>query len=303
MRISLPWRRQTGILLVLAAAMSFAAMGSIAKITYGRGVSVAELLAVRFGIGGLAWTVLVGSRLRHLTWKQPATLWLLVAGSIGAAASSYAEFMAYRYLPVGMVVVLIFVTPIWLALAAWITERKGIGRHGILALASVGIGLAMLTGGVAAGYSLTGISLAILASLGSTVLFLGMQKGARHFGPMVSTAVIVWVAALVALVVAMLGGGLSTILSDPGALGLGALLAVLGTVLGTGLLTTGVSRVGAFDASVVSASEPLFAAGLAWALLGELLQPFQVLGAALIIVGIVIIGMRRAEVRAFESTD
>jgi drug/metabolite transporter (DMT)-like permease len=69
----------------------------------------------------------------------------------------------------------------------------------------------------------------------------------------------------------------------PGLIGIG----VLATAIAIQAFYAGVGRIGAAQAALVSTLEPVFTVSLAVLLLGERLDNLQMLGAALVVVGVV----------------
>lgn len=286
--------RRVSILMGLAAAISFASMGSIAKVAYERGASVSGLLALRFSVGGVFWLLLLRSRVRTVRWRHQSTAWVVVAGAIGAGLSSLAEFGSYRLLPVAIVTVLLFTNPLWLAAFARLVHGRHVGKRGWAAVFLLLAGLFLLATrqGEFEG-SLLGIGLALLASLTAAVLFVGIEKGVRCHGPDLTSALVAWSASAVTGAVAVASGGMVSAMADPQLLGLVILLGLLGGVIGMRFLTASVQGIGALNAALVTATEPVIAAAIAWVVIGEKLGPAQILGGLLIILGTLVVGDQR----------
>ena len=72
-------------------------------------------------------------------------------------------------------------------------------------------------------------------------------------------------------------------------------LALLTVLYGTGItiLFTVLPRLGVVGNSAVMNVEPVFALGLAWAVLGQRIAPIQLLGAALVVGTVIWLGLRR----------
>jgi DME family drug/metabolite transporter len=108
---------------------------------------------------------------------------------------------------------------------------------------------------------------------------------------------------LVAIAVTLLGGGLVLspalvidpgALAEPAALALVVWLAVPATALAYVLFVGGLARISAGAAGTLSLAEPLVAAGLGFALLGERLPPSAAVGVLLLLAGLVAVaGPRR----------
>jgi drug/metabolite transporter (DMT)-like permease len=69
---------------------------------------------------------------------------------------------------------------------------------------------------------------------------------------------------------------------------------VLGTVAPFGLVLAGLGRIGATRTGLVGTTEPPLAGVVAWSVLGETLSPAQVIGAVVVLAGIVLAETARA---------
>jgi drug/metabolite transporter (DMT)-like permease len=68
-----------------------------------------------------------------------------------------------------------------------------------------------------------------------------------------------------------------------------ALLGLIGTLLPHGLFVMALRTIRASSAGIVATAEPVFAGVIAFLAFGDRLQPLQLVGAAIIIVGIIIV--------------
>jgi drug/metabolite transporter (DMT)-like permease len=66
-----------------------------------------------------------------------------------------------------------------------------------------------------------------------------------------------------------------------------ALLGLLGTLVAHGLFVLALRTIRPSSAGIVATAEPVFAGLIAFFVLGDRLQPLQVLGAAVIVAGII----------------
>ena len=68
-----------------------------------------------------------------------------------------------------------------------------------------------------------------------------------------------------------------------------ALVGLIGTLLAHGLFVFALRTIRPSSAGIVSTAEPVFAGLIAFLILGDRLQPLQVMGAAVIVAGIIIV--------------
>jgi drug/metabolite transporter (DMT)-like permease len=272
--------------------VAFTPIGTVAKEAYRAGGSLTGIVAVRFGLAGTVWAVYLWPRRRLLAANRGAVLVLSATGVAGALGSSYAEFAAYRYLPVGLTLVILFTDPVWIALIGRIFLARRIGMRGLAAIAAVVVGLALLLG-VGSHFSGVGIFYAFVASLSITALLLGIQRASPRVPNWTAAGVITVAAGAVAVPVGLLTGGMQAILGAPTALGYAALLAVTASVAGIAFLSGAVDRLGALDSAIIAASEPVLSAAMAWAILGESLRPPQIVGGLLVLAGAAVVASTR----------
>jgi drug/metabolite transporter (DMT)-like permease len=278
--------------LAAASVVAFTPIGTVAKEAYRAGGSLTGIVAARFGLAALMWLVFLWPRRTVLRANGGTVAVLAAAGVVGALGSSYAEFAAYRYLPVGLTLVILFTDPVWVALIQRVFGGRRIGLRGVTAIATVVVGLALLLG-VGSRISAVGIAFAFLASFGVTALLLGIQRAGPKLPGMAASGVLTVAAAMVAVPVGLLTGGLQEMFAVPAALGWAALLGVTASVAGIAFLAGAVRRLGALDSAIITATEPVLSAAMAWAILGESLRPTQIAGGLLVLAGAVVVASTR----------
>ena len=67
------------------------------------------------------------------------------------------------------------------------------------------------------------------------------------------------------------------------------------TVLPAFLINADIRRIGADDASIITSIGPVVTLALAYAVLGESLGPAQVAGAALVLLGVMLVGLAKRD--------
>ena len=303
--------RLVGIALVILSAFAFGAGGLFAKPAYAAGLDWLTFLAWRFAIGAaLAWAALLvrtGGRqaIRALPRRTAFTASALGVLYVGNAGAYYA---ALETVPLALGAIIVYVYPPIVAVLAsrFGQPLRGLRSWGALGLALVGVVLAV--GGIDPGapVPIEGLLLALAAPVIYAVWIVlsarvgGERRGrtgdagggddeatgagAQEYGALAisSTAV-----ALVILALAT-----RTPLA-PASIPADAWIPIVGIgVISTfvAILTfyAGTRRVGAAQASLLSTVEPVFTITLAALILGDRLEPVQLLGAALILVAVLI---------------
>ena len=269
------------ILWMVGALLSFSVMAvSIRELSRG-GLSIFEILAIRSGVALFVMLMLLVIRpeLRSLT--RTRRLPLHAVRNVVHYTSQYAWAFSLTLLPLATVFALEFTMPAWTALLAiWLLrEKMTAGRVGVVVLGLVGV-LVILRPGVT---SFNPASLLVLAAaFGYAITMITTKK-------LTSTetnfSIIFWMAAI-QFPLSMLGSHPSQFLH----MGLHDILPAVG--VGAAGLSAHYSLSNAFragDATLVVPMDfmriPLIAV-VGWALYGEKLDIFVLLGALIIIAGV-----------------
>lgn len=307
----------SGIGIALLSAAAFSTSGTFGKALFAAGWSPGAALLVR--VGGAAVVMLVPTlvALRGRWHLVRDNLGLIVAfGLVSVVASQLFYFRAVTSLSVGVALLLEYMAPVVVVAWLWLSTRR---RPTALTLAGTGLALLGLVlmldfaGSVAVDAAGVGWGLAAALCLGT--YFVLSARPVSELPPIVmaGAAMAVGAIALGLLGVTGIVGMVATTEPAPfagrevtwlvPAAGLVAFPAVTGYT--TGVISA--RRLGAKVASFVGLVEVLFAVLLAWAWLGELPRPVQLLGGGLIVLGVVAVrweemaratrGRRRARVR------
>jgi drug/metabolite transporter (DMT)-like permease len=290
---------RAGILAVCAAAVLWAVGGTYASRLIDQGASLVELTEARAWITALALGVVTllrrGPGPRRSGRHVP--VWLIVVFGLSIAAANYSYYAALSRLPVAVAITTQYTAPGLVVLWAAAAERERPSRRVLIALGAAIAGVALLAevpaviggGGLrldGLGFLMAGLSAVAYASYIVSGERIGKSLGARDA---VLRGFIV--ASILWAVVQVIRGRPDTLL-DPRFIPGVAFLAVATTIAPFLLFVWGLQRIRASDAGIISTLEPLAAAVIAFAWLGQSLSAWQIAGAALVIVGI---GLVQAE--------
>lgn len=302
-----PARRQhasTGYALYLVAATLFAINGTVSKSILVTGIDPARLSQLRVTSAFLILLVVVAliarPRLRISRREVPV---LLAYGILGIAMTQYLYFVAIARLPVGIALLIEFTAPIMVALWFRFGLHERLNRLVWLGLALALFGLA-LVGQVWQGFTLDGIGvLAAFGAAASLALYYVLgDRQVRQPEPRDPVSLTMWgfgAAALFWAIAqpwwafpweALTGYGYPLGAEGP-AVPISALatsMVVLGTVVPFWLVVVSLRHIRASQASVVGMTEPLLAAFIAWLALGEVLTPIQLVGAVVVLAGVLL---------------
>jgi DME family drug/metabolite transporter len=273
--------------LVLAAAVLWGTTGT-ARALAPAGTSPLSVGAVRIIIGAaalLAATLLRGGPRRGVRWPRVPVL----AGTVAVAGYQLAFFSAVARTGVAVgTMVAIGSAPVLAGLLAWLVrgERPTRRWYAATMLAVTGCGL-LAVAGQKVRFSPAGVTLALAAGAAYAVYAVAAKDLLARHGRVQVMAVLFGGGALLLLPVAALYplGWLATLRGGLVALHLG----LVATAAAYVLFAAGLHRVSVARAATVSLAEPLTAAILGVALLGERLTAAGLAGAAVLLAGLALL--------------
>ena len=302
----MPRATLVGIALTVVSAFAFGSGALFAKPVYADGVGWHVLMAWRFLVGAtLAWGwLLVNARARaRLLRMRRRDVGVAIGLGVLYTGNSGTYFAGLETVSASLSALIVYVYP---AIVAVISLQIGHplqgGRAwGALGLALAGVALAVGNVGEIAGSQVSGL---LLIAASPVIYSVWIVLSARLSGegragvgadagggvdPMAAgalmltaTAATYWISALVL--------GLPVL---PGQIPSGAWFGLIGigivsTFIAVLAFYAGAHRIGAARASIVSTVEPIWTITLASLLFGERLVPLQLVGGAMILLGVVI---------------
>ncbi len=288
-------RATVGLLLAAGGAILFASKGLFAKALYAEGVDFRSLTLLRALIAlpmflGLA--VNRGLRLGKLPLR--AVLGAAFAGVWCYAVGALIDFHALELIDVSLERSLLFSYPAIVVIYTAITTRRLPSRTVVAAVIATYVGILLVVGGFDAAAwqrNLGGSAMVLFCATTTATYFLIGERTMAELGSMGFT-IIAMVAATVATLLYCLPFhpvDAALHVSAHGWLLLLA-LAVLCMFLPTLMQAAGIQRIGAVQGALVSTVGPPAALLLGAAVLGERPGPAQLIGTALIVAGVVVIG-------------
>jgi len=285
--------RLLGILLVAVSAAAFGTLAIFGRYAYAAGMDVFSVLFLRFSLAAALMTILLAARREPLPRGVPL-IQLVGMGAIGYVGQAFSYLTALKYASSGLVALLLYLYPAFVAVLSTLWLREHITRPKIVALGLALVGTA-LTVGPEEGQFL-GVLLAIsAAAIYSVYIMVGTQV-MKHVSAIQSSTVIFASAGLMSGLL-MLGQGPHLPATGAGWAAIGSIV-LIATVLPVVTFLAGLERIGPTNAAMLSTLEPAVTVLLAAMLLGETLRPITLLGGSLILVAVLLLAHR--ELRAAE---
>jgi len=284
--------RRIAVLVVVASAACFATLGILTQWAFAHGAEPMSLLAVRFAAAAIVMGVVQAVRdPKALRVTRGDLLRFLGLSLTGYGAASLCYSYAVREIGASVTTVLLYTYPALVSIIGWLFLRETFPPKRVVAVVMTFVGCALVANVFAAGSAVTtrGFALGMGAALGYAV-FNVLSYHSLGRSPKLTIMAYTFAFSAIGLgAVAAANGTLGTVAAwDPFAWGTVALMVAVPTFAAVMLYLAGIARMGAAQAAVVSTLELPFTvmfAALAFPL--ERLTPVQLLGAAIVLGGVV----------------
>jgi len=290
-----------GYLYALLAAVLFGANGSVTKVTMEAGLTPAQVTEFRL-VGTAIIAGLVLLVLDRRAFVLPRRQWpvMLLLGVVGVALLQATYAAAVQILPVGIALLLEYTAVLMVALVAYFVLKEPVKARLWVAIGFVLIGLAVVAQVWASTLDAVGVLLALAAAVCLALYFLVGERQVARISPL---AVSFWTMSIAAVFWSFVSGwwelspsilttpvdigGAAGVLEVPMALPL-AWNVLLGSFAPFLLSLAALRHLPATAAGIVASSEVIFAFAVAWLWLGETLDAVQIIGAAIVLAGIIL---------------
>lgn len=283
--------------LALLAAIGYALNSNLAAVSYSHGASPLSVLTMRSIIGALGLFVLL--KMKKVPLKLPA-IGIAAAGGMGVlfCLSAYSILSAFQFIPVALAVLIFYLFPLLTAIGAWTFYRQPLRPLFIamLIVALAGLALALNTG--AGDLDIRGVLWAAASSVvvaGFMLLNGKLVQGrdARPYALMILAS-----AACMFVIASLIVGEFPLPGSRAGTAAFFGVAAAHATAFTVMLIA--VSMVGPVRVSLFLNFEPVATIILGALLLGQVLAPLQLAGAAIVIAAVIIAGRQKIAEAATE---
>jgi len=290
--------------------MGFALGGVAAKVLREADMDAFRLTQIRSTGAGLillAFAIIKGKD--QLRARKEEIKDLILFGVVGVAAVTSFYFFAIKYLFVSVALIIEFTASIWIALYLKFVKKKHISPIMWLGIACAFFGL-VLVSQIWSGSTLhpLGVAVAFADAFALSYYFITAERLTQ---PRTSLSLMTWGIGVAAIFWAIilpwwnfpfeylthsftLEGNLSNY-SAPGWV-LILWIVVIGTVIPYLLTVTGIRELSAGTSSVIGMIEPIFAGVIAWIILNEALSGIQLVGCAVVLLGIYLADKAKAAV-------
>jgi len=296
---------------MITAAMGFALGGVAAKILREADMDAFRLTQIRtVGAAIILLTFAVVRGKKQLYARRDELKDLIIFGVVGVAAVTSFYFFAIKYLYVSVALVIEFTASIWIVLYLRFIKKKQVSPIMWVGIACAFSGLFLLSQ-IWTGTTLhpLGVAVAFADAFALAIYFLFADRLSQT---RTSLSLMAWGLGVAAVFWSLvlpwwnfpfeyltntysLEGNLSNYSAPGWALVLWII--IVGTVIPYLLTVTGIRELSASTGSVIGMIEPLFAGAIAWWLLNEAFNTTQLIGCAVLLVGIYLADKARSQVK------
>lgn len=283
--------RRWSLVAVIVSAACFGTLAVLTPLAYRAGAAPLPLLAWRFLFASLLLAAVTVSRRGGSLRVGAADFARFSALAVtGYGAASICFFFALKYADASVVAVLLYAYPAFVTVASWLFlgEKATWQRAGAVLVTFAGCAMVVGLFGGAVRASWQGIALGLGAAVGYTLFNLLSHRWLPGRSQLVMMTYTFGVASVMAAILTLASGNTMSPSAWQGSVWwLLAAIVIVPTFFAIVLYLEGIRGLGPSQAAVISTLEPLFTIVLAGVVLGEQLAPVQLLGAGLVLAGVV----------------
>jgi drug/metabolite transporter (DMT)-like permease len=276
--------RLVGIVLVVVSAATFGTLAISGRYAYADGMDTLTILFLRFSLAAILMLALLFVRREGLP-RGSVLLRLIGMGALGYVGQTFAYLTALKYASAGLVALLLYLYPIFVALLAAQVLREPITEVKRLALGLALVGTALTVGPMSG--QLIGILLAVTGAVIYSIYIIVGTDVMKHVSAVQSSAVIFAAAALSAGLLMMVNGPHLPATGE-GWVAIGSIV-VIATLIPVAAFLVGLKRIGPTNAAMLSTLEPVVTVLLAYWWLNEMLTPVALIGGGLILIAVLLL--------------
>ncbi len=288
---------QKGIVLVAVGAICFSAKAIFIKMAYAEyDVDDITLLTLRFGYAlpiftGIAiWRYKLGE-FNSVSKKDLG--FIAILAMLGYYSASWFDFKGLQYITAGLERIILFIYPTLVVIFSRVFLKKHISKKALLALAITYIGVIIIAAEPRIFESsnfMKGGTLILISAVTYALYLVFGGELINKYGSINFNSISMILSSIYVLVHFNLFSNIQIQHLELGLHGYGILLAVVSTIIPTFMVMEGIKLLGANKASIVASIGPVSTIILAYLFLGETFSPQEMIGSALVLGGVLMIG-------------
>lgn len=287
-----------GVALAIGGVVCFSLRPIFIKLAYAWVTDPVTLLALRmvfsvpFFIAAALW-VRSATEHRPLAGRELAAV--VALGILSYYGASFLDFLALQYIPAGLGRLLLFTYPTIVVILSAVLLRKGVTAREVAALVITYAGLALVFAHALEGEQKSfwlGAALAFASSICYALYLVAGAEVITRVGSVRFTAYAMTAASIACIAQFLLLRPLSALVVPAPVYGYAVAMAVVSTAVPVFMTSEALRRIGANTVAIIGALGPVTTIAFGWLGLEEMMTPLQLAGAALVLVGVVVISLR-----------
>jgi len=289
-----------GIALAIGGVVFFSLRPIFIKLAYAWVTDPITLLALRM-VFSVPFFITAALWVRSATGHRPLSGHELAAvvtlGILSYYGASFLDFLALQYIPAGLGRLLLFTYPTIVVILSAALLRKGVTGREIAALVLTYAGLLLVFAQSLEGEQENfwlGAALAFASSICYALYLVAGAEVISRVGSVRFTAYAMSAASVACILQFLLLRPLSALDVPAPVYGYAIAMAVLSTAVPVFMTSEALRRVGANTVAIIGALGPVTTIAFGWLGLEEVMTPLQLAGAALVLIGVVVISLKPA---------
>lgn len=285
-----------GLVCAAGSAIAFSAKAIFVKLAYAAApIDAVTLLALRMAYAAPCYAVLLWwSGRGRPRWQPHALVRVVALGMLGYYLASLLDFMGLVYVSAALERMVLFLYPTMVVVIGAALQRRPISRVELwaLLLSYAGIGAMMwhdLTVSGDVGATLLGCALVFASAVSYAIYLVGAQSLIAGVGSVRFTSAAILVSSACVGLQFAATRPLAQLAAPASVQLLALAMGLLSTVLPTLLLGAAIKRIGSSRTALVGSMGPVATIGLAAMLLDEPVSLLELLGAGLVLAGVVLV--------------
>ncbi|MDH4567299.1 DMT family transporter [Pseudomonas sp. BN414] len=295
--------RHTAVLLLAGLACAFAGNHIAARIAFDDGAGLLLAILCRSGVTTLVLGILVFLKRESVRLGKAMASWQLLMGCL-IGFQSFCIYSAVARIPVGLALLVVNLSPVFLALFTYVLGGPAPTRRSVVLMAGIlgGLLIALDVPTLLAGqgqFDKRWIEGVLFSLVGAAVFGAAMWVSENRLSGMAGTVrsmltmALVFIVALLASAANVVPGGLSVPASAGGWLALSFLVVLYGAAFST--LFIFMPRLDIARNAPVMNVEPVAGLMFGWLILDQKLSALQLVGGGMVVTGIVLLAYRRQD--------
>lgn len=285
-----------GVACAVLGSIAFSAKTILVKLGYQHGADLWTLLALRM-LFSLPFFLLMAWWAGAIHLARRDWLGVITLGFIGYYLGSYLDFAGLQYISAGLGRLILFLYPTLVVLMSAIFLKQPIRKRHVISLALSYSGIALVFNAEIRpsedlNLMLLGAMLVFASSFSTAIYYIAGSRYIQKLGSVRYTAYAATSASFFVIAHFMALHGPSRLLVEQEVYVLTLIMALFSTVLPLWLVAEGLKRIGPNQVALVGCVGPLSTMLFGQLFLGEPITLIQLLGAGLVLAGVLIISLK-----------